>query len=208
MKKVPLRFVMLGPPASGKGTQGRKLAEHLGAEYLSTGAQLRREVASGSELGKQADVYLSNNDYVPDSLAVLLVESWLQTHQGSWVLDGFPRRLSQAEFLCSEPEFSENLQAIHLKVPVEELRRRVAGRQECTICHRSLGLEPTVCPDCGGELMERHDDTDEGFESRYQWFESETFPVLDYFASRDMLIEVDGKGSVDEVWARIEKEIF
>jgi len=203
----PRHLLMLGPPASGKGTQGRRLAKALDADYLSTGAELRREIEKGSALGIEANKYLSRNDYVPDELAMALVNAWLSERDGAWVLDGFPRRLSQAEFICQQEALSQQLQAIHLCVPVDVLRSRVAQRRECVECQSSAKPGDIQCGLCGGALAQRRDDSEEGFESRLQWYERETTPVLDYLRARDMLVEIDGLGSVEEVWLRLQKEL-
>ena len=87
----PLRVVLLGPPASGKGTQGRRLAASLGLGYLSTGALLREHVENGTELGKQAEPILARGEYLPDDLMCPILADWLARQNGGWVLDGFPR---------------------------------------------------------------------------------------------------------------------
>ncbi len=207
MNQLAFHFVMLGPPASGKGTQGRRLARQIDADYLSTGAELRREVASGSALGQEAQRYLKGHNYVPDSLAIDLVHGWLAKRELPWVLDGFPRSLPQAEFLCAGEFSSKGVRAIFLDVSEQELRQRVAERVECLKCGKPAARTERICSECGALLRSRSDDSVEGFESRFRWYQRETTPVLDYFAARDMLIQIDGDGPAEEVWSRLKNQV-
>ena len=199
-------FAMLGPPASGKGTQGRLLAEKLGIGYLSTGARLRREIENGSELGLRAKSFLDNNQYVPDSLAVELVESWVERHDEGWLLDGFPRSVPQAEALLKFAPSS--LKVIHLAVPEGELRSRVTTRRECTSCGATTTSEHQTCPKCGSsELEARADDSTEGFEKRFQAYESLTIPALDHLQTRAEVITIEGSGTREEVALQIQDKL-
>ena len=132
----PLRVVLLGPPASGKGTQGRRLAASLGLGYLSTGALLREEMESGTDLGKQAQPILARGEYLPDDLMCPILADWLSRQTGGWVLDGFPRSLPQAVFLdqwLAQRDLKVDA-AVSLEVPFEVLLARIADRVECPDC--------------------------------------------------------------------------
>lgn len=196
---------MLGPPASGKGTQGRLLAEKLGIAYLSTGARLRREIEEGSPLGLRAKVYLGQNQYVPDSLAVELVESWVLRHQSGWLLDGFPRSIPQAEALLAFAP--QPFKVIHLAVPEEELRRRVVTRRECLSCGFVSTSQHERCPRCQGELEARADDSTEGFEKRFQAYQSLTIPALELLKSRTAVATIEGLGTREEVARAIQDQL-
>ena len=197
---------MLGPPASGKGTQGRLLAESLGIGYLSTGARLRREIEDGSELGLRAKGFLDNNQYVPDSLAVELVDSWIHRHEEGWLLDGFPRSVPQAEALL---KFAPHpFKMIHLAVPEDELRSRVTTRRECTTCGATTTSEHETCPKCGStELEARADDSTEGFEKRFQAYQSLTVPALEHLQTRAEVLTIDGSGTRDQVAQQIQDQL-
>ncbi|GHC44937.1 adenylate kinase family protein [Roseibacillus persicicus] len=198
-------FTMLGPPASGKGTQGRLLAERLGIAYLSTGARLRREIEEGSPLGQRAQVFLDRNQYVPDSLAVELVKSWVLRHEEGWLLDGFPRSIPQAEALL---EFApQAFTVIHLSVPEEELRSRVVTRRECISCGFVSTNDHKQCPKCGGELEARADDSAEGFEKRFQAYQSLTIPALELLKTRTTVVTIEGLGSREEVAGAIQDQL-
>ena len=201
-------IVLLGPPASGKGTQGRLLAELWGLDYLSTGKQLRRELKTGSPLGKQAEPYLETGQYVPDELVLALALEWIKRAEDGWILDGFPRTLPQATeldvFLRAQ---KENMGALLLEVPGSELQQRVAERRECTSCPwtgtRTQAKASGRCPLCEGELGQRQDDDPENFRMRLQAFEELTSPVADYYESSQRLHRVSGAGTPEDVFQRI-----
>lgn len=197
---------MLGPPASGKGTQGRLLAEKLAIPYLSTGARLRREIERGSPLGLRAKDFLDNNQYVPDSLAVELVESWVRRHDEGWMLDGFPRSVPQAEALLS---FTDHFfRVIHLSVADAELRSRVTTRRECLSCGATTTSEYVSCPKCGSQELEaRADDSTEGFEKRLMAYQSLTVPALEHLRTRVEVVTVEGHGTREEVARRIHDKL-
>lgn len=206
-------FAMLGPPASGKGTQGRLLAEKLGIAYLSTGARLRREVEKGTELGLQAKAYLDANRYVPDELATLLVGSWLQDHPKGWLLDGFPRSVPQAQALLEFPVHPQHTAShpftlLHLSVPVAELRKRVTTRRECLACGASTTSDQENCPKCGSsELEARADDSTEGLEKRLHAYEALTVPALEFLQTQTKVVAIDGTGSREEIANRITQKL-
>lgn len=199
------RFVLLGPPASGKGTQGRRLAEFLGIDYLSTGALLRREVAANSILGQQAKVFLDRGDYLPDELMETILAGWLAEHSGGWVLDGFPRTLPQAKWLDERLGATGGLTAaIGLEAPREVLENRVANRLECQTCRwtssRGEMGEVRVCQRCGGVMASREDDDVRNFRSRHDSFQSLTVPAMRYYHDHAKLVSIDGGGPSEVVF--------
>jgi len=205
----PLRVVLLGPPASGKGTQGRKLAAALGLGYLGTGALLRENVEAGSDLGKQAEPILARGAYLPDELMCSILADWLGRQDGGWVLDGFPRSLSQAVFLddwLAKRRLKLDA-AIFLDVPIEVLLDRIHDRVECATCRWSGSgnqrLEGGKCPVCGNLAGPRSDDSDENFRSRYAEFESLTQPVISRYRQLGMLYTCDASAPQDEVTSRL-----
>jgi len=206
---MPQRFVLLGPPASGKGTQGRRLAEDLGLAYLSTGALLRSAVEEGSALGKAAEPILARGEYLPDELMNPLMAEWLAKNEGGWVLDGFPRSVSQADFLSAwlkERELKLDA-AILLEVPVDELLVRLGNRLECPECRWSGRRQDLNgagrCPDCGGVVAPRADDTPSNFRSRLSEFEEHTLPVAARYENEGVLKRFDATESPDVVEKRL-----
>lgn len=200
MKKSELVF--LGPPASGKGTQGRRLAEADGLAYLSTGALLRRALFDDTELGKLARPYLDRGEYVPDDIMIPMVIAWVREQETGWLLDGFPRTVPQAAALDAALEHGPA--AIILHVPDDELRRRVISRLECVSCHRvAREGEGPHCPKCGGVLASRADDSASNFENRLAEYRRQVVPAIQYYCDRDRARIVNGTGSPDEVWTRV-----
>ena len=191
---------MLGPPASGKGTQGRLLAEHLGFSYLSTGAQLRREVEKGSPRGLEAKDYLDRNHYVPDALANALASDWLSNQQESWVLDGYPRSLPQAQSFWST---RQDFRAIALQVSKADLQERVSRRRECLPCGFNTTMEHEICPRCERILTAREDDSSQGFQRRFEAYSALTVPALSFLEEKGILWKVDGSGTPAEVSERL-----
>jgi adenylate kinase len=205
----PLRVVLLGPPASGKGTQGRRLATSLDLGYLSTGALLREQVTAGTDLGKQAEPLLARGEYLPDELICPILADWLSKQTKGWVLDGFPRSLTQAVFLDDWlARHSLVLDAaISLEVPYDELIVRMRDRVECPSCRwsgqRAQLLANDLCPSCHQPAGTRLDDTEENFKNRYAEFTSLTGPVIEHYRSLGTLCSCDGIAPPDEVAATL-----
>lgn len=196
------RLVFLGPPASGKGTQGRRMADEFGLAYLSTGALLRQALRDKSALGEKARPYLDRGEYVPDEVMVPMVLEWVSQQKDGWLLDGFPRTVPQAEAL--DEALPESPEVIVLHVPDDELHRRVACRLECVDCHRvAREGEGPLCPTCGGRLEPRADDASANFENRLLEYGRLVIPVITYYCERQRARIVNGTGSPDDVYARV-----
>jgi adenylate kinase len=201
---MAIRAVLLGPPASGKGTQGRRLATSTGVAYLSTGALLREAVENGTELGLQAKPILDRGGYLPDDLMCRILGEWLERHPEGWVLDGFPRSIPQAEYLdawLAERQLALTA-AIALDVPLDELLRRIQERVECPACRWSGQVSQTTanqCPECGSVVSKRDDDEEENFLRRHQAYSTYTVPLIGYYDARNVLRHVDATASVDDV---------
>ncbi len=197
--------VLLGPPACGKGTQGRQLSERADLRYFSTGKELRREVERGTEFGMRTGHYLSQDLYVPDEMALELAMGWLDRAGPGWVMDGFPRtRLQALELDEYLGEAVHGLQAVFLDVPVDELLRRASGRWECPTCPWvGHGEQADRCPACGGSLARRVDDGPASVRRRIAVYEDLTLPVVEFYAETSRLIHVSGVGSAEEVFKRV-----
>ena len=210
-----VRVVLLGPPGAGKGTQAKLLQERFKACQVSTGDILRKAVAEQTPLGKQAAQYIKQGALVPDPLIVNLVAERLQDKdcEKGFILDGFPRTISQAESL---DEILTRMgltldRVLSVQVPHSVIVQRLAGRRTCKGCGAlyHLTLDPPdkegVCDRCGGELYQRDDDREETITARLKVYETQTAPLMNYYRERGLLRDIDGVGKVDEIHSRVIK---
>ncbi len=205
------RIVLLGPPASGKGTQAEIIRERFGIPIVSPGAILREEKRKDTELGREADKLTSQGKLLPDDVIIELVRSWLHEHQAEFVFDGFPRSLGQAAALESTlGKLGRPLDvAIALEASIETLHNRVANRLVCGNCGQivAAGLHVasigTACPKCGGPLGRRRDDSPEILDARLVEYAAKTEPLLDYYEKRNLLTRIDSARSPETVFASI-----
>ena len=198
------RILLLGAPGAGKGTQSAKLAEEYGIEHVTTGDALRANKDMETEYGTPRS-FMEAGDLVPDPVVNEIVKTALADADG-FVLDGYPRNLEQAEYLS---EITDLDAVILLDVDHEVLVDRLTGRRVCEGCGANYHVdfqppeEAGVCDECGGELVQREDDTEETARERLEVFEENTEPVIDHFREEGVLEEVDGEASPDEVFDRI-----
>ena len=206
-------MVLLGPPGAGKGTQAKLLQERFKACQVSTGDILRKAVAEQTPLGKQAAQYINQGALVPDPLIVNLVAERLQDKdcEKGFILDGFPRTISQAESL---DEILTRMgltldRVLSVQVPHTVIVQRLAGRRTCKGCGAlyHLTLDPPdkegICDRCGGELYQRDDDREETITARLKVYETQTAPLMNYYRERGLLRDIDGVGKVDEIRSRV-----
>lgn len=205
-----MRIVLLGPPASGKGTQGRLIASRLGLNYLSTGALLREAIENRCELGLAAEPILSRGGYLPDALMEPILGEWLERHDArhGWVLDGFPRSLGQAHYLDRWLHVRDRKLdlAIALVAPYEDLVSRIRSRVECPDCRWSGKTDELAagnCPVCGGAASSRRDDDEDNFKNRHAEYVAYTLPVVEYYREAGNLFAVSATESREAISAAI-----
>lgn len=211
---MALRLLMLGPPGAGKGTQAVQMARDHGVPKISTGDMLRDAVTSGSELGRQVKETVARGQLVSDDLIVELVRRRLADDdaRGGFVLDGFPRTVAQAKALDGLLDGSP-LTVVEIRVPDEELIRRVRGRRICESCGTTVSAfdgepsEAQACKVCGGRLVQRSDDSEEVVRDRLTVYWRETQPMIGYYEGRETFRRVDGARSPKDVYAAIAESV-
>jgi len=207
----PSRIVLLGPPASGKGTLAAILSKALNIPTVSTGALLREEKVRESEIGIEAASWTDRGLLFPDELALRVVRAWLDENGLRFLFDGFPRTRSQAEAFDQELEKrSVSIDAVvDLELSEEEIRARVQGRLTCPDCGKTFqagmdGMEiGTACDRCCGTLQRREDDDLEVLEKRLVQHHKLAGPLLEYYDQRGLLLRMDASGGTNEVFERL-----
>ena len=212
---VGARLVVLGKQGAGKGTQAVRLSRHYVVPHVSTGDTFRAAVRSGSEFGEKARHYLDSGELVPDEIVIGMVRERLtrgDTHQRGFVLDGFPRTVKQAEALSEMLNPCLDL-VIDLEVDTDQVLSRLASRRVCSDCGANYSVVENppryagICDVCGGEVVQRDDDTEGAIRRRLELYERETAPLIDWYESQGLLARIDGMGSPDQVTARVVAEI-
>jgi len=208
-----VRFVLLGLPGSGKGTQGTLLAERFGVPHIATGEIVRDHIARGTEFGRKVEAAIAGGDFAPDSDILYWVYQRLAADdvaQG-YVLDGFPRDLAQAEeFERHNGRLGVRIDAVlDLIIPEEFLIERLIGRLVCPTCDESYHIvrrppaRDGICDRDGTPLSRRLDDEPSAIKRRFDVYNAVTLPLRDYYRSRGLLAEIDAVGPPEEVYARI-----
>ena len=206
-------IVFLGAPGAGKGTQAARVAEELELAHIASGDMFREALEKQGGLAIEARSYMEKGMLVPDEITIRMVLERISAPdcERGVIFDGFPRNLAQAEAL--DKALAEQAKAIdgvvYIKVSEEELLKRLSGRWICRQCqtpYHAVNSPPRVrgkCDQCGGELYQRSDDTEETVKERLQVYFAQTAPLIDYYAQAGKLLEVDGEGSVNGVRERI-----
>ncbi len=210
-----MNIIMLGPPGAGKGTQAKMLVERLGIPQISTGDMLRAAVKDGTELGKKAKEYMDAGKLVPDEVVIGIVKERLAQAdcERGFILDGFPRTIPQAEALDRVlEELGKRIDyVINVAVPNEELITRLTGRRTCRKCGAMYHVvfnpprEEGRCDKCGGELYQRDDDREETIRQRLEVYQAQTAPLIDYYKKKGVLYDIDGTGSIEDIFQNILK---
>jgi adenylate kinase len=208
-----MNIILLGPPGAGKGTQAKRLIEAYGIPQISTGDMLRAALKESTPLGLEAKKYMDQGALVPDSVVIGLVKERiaLKDCAQGYMLDGFPRNVSQAEALDKMlGELHQNIDhVVCVEVPNVELVKRLTGRRTCRGC--GCGFHETfdppkksgVCDKCGGELYQRDDDNETTVMSRLKVYDASTKPLIDYYEKQGKLRRIDGVGNMESILARI-----
>ena len=203
-----LNLVLLGPPGSGKGTQGERLREDLDLPYYATGDILREAVREQTELGQKAKEYMDRGDLVPDEVIIGVIAERIAGHEAEdgFILDGFPRTVGQAEALEDRmDELAKRLTAaLLIEVGDDEVVRRLGGRRTCPnghVFHAEFDppQEEGVCDVCGAPLQTRDDDKPDVIKHRLAQYREKTEPLVAWYEDRGVLERVDGEKDQDQV---------
>lgn len=208
-----MNIILLGPPGAGKGTQAKRLIDKYGIPQISTGDMLRAALKEGTPLGLEAKKYMDQGALVPDSVVIGLVKERIQQADCSkgYMLDGFPRNVSQAEALDEMlNELGQKIDhVVCVEVPASELIGRLTGRRTCRNCGAGFHVlfDPPrtdgVCDKCKGELYQRDDDNEATVSSRLKVYDDQTAPLISYYDKQGKLRRIDGVGSMDTILQRI-----
>ena len=206
-----VRMVMLGRQGAGKGTQCVRLSRHYVVPHISTGDMLRAAVREGTDLGRKAGELMAAGNLVPDDIMIGIVDERLSaddTTGRGYILDGFPRTVGQAEALHDITTARPLDVVVDLDVPTEVVLERLASRRVCGDCAANYSVDKPpkygwVCDNCGGDVVQREDDTPAAIAKRLDEYERNTAPLIAWYKDRGLLEVVDGLGTTDEVTKRL-----
>ena len=213
-----MNVVILGPQGSGKGTQAEKIAESFSLEHIDMGKFLREVAQLPTKLGKEINEIINiKKELVSDKILKKVLQVKLQDlpRERGIVFDGVPRSQNQLEYLEEALQQSGRMieAVFFLKLSFEESIKRISKRRICEKCKKIFILgkdiknEKEFCPVCGGKIIQRVDDSEEGVKKRLSIFQKETLPVFDYYKKNEALIEINGDQTVEKVFADISKEL-
>lgn len=204
-----MRCLIMGAPGAGKGTHADVIKKHFGIPHISTGEIFREAIASESEMGLLAKKFIDKGNLVPDDVTNAIVKERLKKADclDGFLFDGYPRTIAQAE------AFDQMLKELNIKLDVvinidvsdDIIISRIINRRICPSCGRGyniVSLKPKkegVCDDCGTALYQRKDDNEETIKSRLEVYNKQTKPLIDYYAKQNLLLKVDGAGSISEI---------
>jgi adenylate kinase len=202
--------ILLGPPGAGKGTQAKKIAEFYGAVHLSSGDMLREYAKHGAGLGRRIEAAMDRGELIPDDVVVAMIEHRISRTDccaGGFILDGFPRTVGQAQALKDLLKRKGVPEPVVIRLQVDQslILRRLTGRRMCKVGGEIYNIydhppkTPGRCDRDGGELIQREDDREEVIRERLDAYQRLTQPVIEYYRSRNLIREVDGVGTPEDV---------
>jgi adenylate kinase len=208
-------IILLGPPGSGKGTQAKRLSQDYQIPQISTGDLFRANMKAQTHIGLKAQSFIQAGQLVPDAIVLEMLFDRIEQPDcaGGYLLDGFPRTISQADQLAQHQSIKTKLLVLNLEVSDEEIIKRAAGRLVCrqcgTIYNRDISppIHNHICDKCGGEVYRRIDDEPDVVRKRLQVYHVQTHPLVEYYAHQGLLTTCDGNQPPDAVYAELKRHI-
>lgn len=217
MKK---ELILVGPPASGKGTQTSRLAKETNLPHVDTGSLIRAAMKSGSEAGNIAKGYVEKGELVPVEIVARIIKERLQENDcnNGFILDGFPRSVEQAHILDDilkeiDGDSGVKPKVVYFEIPIDNLIERIVNRRSCPKCGAIFNVKTMsikkegYCDFCEAELVTRADDTQEVAEARFNTYFTQTAPLIDFYDKRGELVKIDATGSIDEVYGKLQEAV-
>ena len=203
----------MGPPGSGKGTQAKRISEFCKIPHISTGEILRQAISAKDHIARCVKAYMNKGKLVPDEIIYSIVRRRLKKADArkSFVLDGFPRNVQQAEVLEKMLGGNVKLGVFNLEVKTSTIIRRLSKRRICKVCGHSYHMEfqppkfDEKCDRCDGDLYQRDDDKPAAIKNRLKVYERESMPVVEYYRKKGFLITINGEGTEEKIFSKIKK---
>ncbi len=204
-----MKLVLIGCPGAGKGTQAKKLSEKYGIAHISTGDLLRDEMKKGTELGKKVSEIMNSGGLVSDDIVSAMLAERIKADdcKKGYILDGYPRNVSQAQGLESIVGSLDKV--ICYEVNDNVIVDRMSGRRSCPKCGKMYHIKYNppktegVCDACGEKLIQRDDDNEETVKNRLKVYHENTAPVIDYYDNKGILLKTSGVGDIDEIFNNV-----
>lgn len=208
-----MKLILIGCPGAGKGTQAKKLSKHFDIAHISTGDLLREQIELKTELGKKVTDIMNAGQLVPDEIVTEILSQRIKRDdcKKGYILDGYPRNLSQAEGLADI--IGEVDKVVLIDVDDDVIIERMSGRRGCPKCGQMYHIKYNppkasgVCDECGGELIQRKDDTEDTVKNRLKVYHETTSPIVDYYDKKGLLLKVSGVGDIDEITSYLIKTL-
>ena len=202
-------IILLGAPGCGKGTAGKKIEKTYQIPTISTGDLLRENIKNGTELGKMAKSIMDDGKLVPDNLVVDLIRERLKNSdcKNGCIFDGFPRTIAQAEML---DELVKIDKVVLIDVDRQIIKDRILSRRTCSGCAKIFNTSTyssDICDVCGEKLIIRADDNEEAIEKRFDTYENQTKPLIDYYQTKNLLSVVKGQESPDRTFELVKQAL-